>query len=765
MVSNAGWIDVDTPEDVYELRSLEPDHAPFKLVFSDEFNVPGRDFRDGHDPRWTALNKDDYTNMALHVYNVSLASTTREGWLNISTVVDDVIIEDNIMYQPKMYNQKDRTKNHNEKKERNIKHYQSGMLQGWNKFCFTGGILEVRAQLPGEHDIGGLWPAMWLLGNLARGTYVGSSDNIWPWSQESCSMKNQNKQRISGCDNVEHFGLHARQGRGSSEIDLLEAMAGPGGPLVHELFSNESASVNGSKGINTRMPYFSTSLQVAPGLSMRERPEQGTVPKFPPPGAHPNSDTHSYSKWYHEGISYGKETCLNIFFYGLNMVATGDENGIIKGSDYHADAISANTNLAKSHYESFHTYKLEWQPRSEDGSSAGYISWYLDDEFLFRVDGEALELAGGPREAADGSDQFGERMVPPGAIIPQEPMYVLLNTAVSATWGFPEPCPTGCAACPGAPNSGMSGDDDGADDEMSSESTELYMDENDANGCFDCRKARCSCSMPAKMCENFPASFLIDYVRVYQWDDSGFDKDDDVYKARHFAAEPLGCSTPSHPSDVYIEANAHLYKSEHDDVPLRDVQRGGGSCVVIPVTQAESENETADISVIQPSDAGEISYRDRCGGPKRGECVHRSGITGFFLSHEPTCVCKEGFTGPNCLSTVGFDDIDYVQIEKTRNSLTNPDNRYGIQVPLSLILYLVTALFLLGLLVYLVRKEMSKARQTCDDTDESEGLVSHLESAREASERIETSSLTYGTDASYGIFNVNASGDIEMITS
>ena len=34
--------------------------------------------------------------------------------------------------------------------------------------------------------------------------------------------------------------------------------------------------------------------------------------------------------------------------------------------------------------------------------------------------------------------------------------------------------------------------------------------------------------MPAKMCENFPASFLIDYVRVYQWDDSGFDKDDDA---------------------------------------------------------------------------------------------------------------------------------------------------------------------------------------------------------------------------------------------
>jgi hypothetical protein len=30
------------------------------------------------------------------------------------------------------------------------------------------------------------------------------------------------------------------------------------------------------------------------------------------------------------------------------------------------------------------------------------------------------------------------------AIIPEEPMYVLLNTAISSTWGFPAPCPAGC---------------------------------------------------------------------------------------------------------------------------------------------------------------------------------------------------------------------------------------------------------------------------------------------------------------------------------
>ena len=39
------------------------------------------------------------------------------------------------------------------------KYVQSAMLQSWNKFCFTGGIVEISAKLPGSPRIGGLWPA------------------------------------------------------------------------------------------------------------------------------------------------------------------------------------------------------------------------------------------------------------------------------------------------------------------------------------------------------------------------------------------------------------------------------------------------------------------------------------------------------------------------------------------------------------------------------------------------------------------------------
>ena len=59
-----GWIDPDTPEHAYSGLS-EVDGKAFDLVYSDEFEVDDRTFDDGHDPAWTALEKNDYTNNAL----------------------------------------------------------------------------------------------------------------------------------------------------------------------------------------------------------------------------------------------------------------------------------------------------------------------------------------------------------------------------------------------------------------------------------------------------------------------------------------------------------------------------------------------------------------------------------------------------------------------------------------------------------------------------------------------------------------------------
>ena len=104
--------------------------------------------------------------------------------------------------------------------------YKSAMLQSWNKFCFTGGIVEFRARQPRG---GGYWPALWLFGNLGRAVYQNSNTGLWPWSYDQCDPDLQlpptdPAQRISACDDhdLESEGLHAFQGRGATELDVLE---------------------------------------------------------------------------------------------------------------------------------------------------------------------------------------------------------------------------------------------------------------------------------------------------------------------------------------------------------------------------------------------------------------------------------------------------------------------------------------------------------------------------------------------------------------
>jgi len=114
--------------------------------------------------------------------------------------------------------------------------YQSGMISSWNKFCFTGGVLEVSVKLPGSEINGGLWPALWLLGNLVRAP-AASSFGLWPWSYNKCKLdmdESDNShnssgltyQLISACNATPGFGLNPYQGRGAPEVDIFEVSSG-----------------------------------------------------------------------------------------------------------------------------------------------------------------------------------------------------------------------------------------------------------------------------------------------------------------------------------------------------------------------------------------------------------------------------------------------------------------------------------------------------------------------------------------------------------
>jgi hypothetical protein len=52
-----------------------------------------------------------------------------------------------------------------------------------------------------------------------------------------------------------------------------------------------------------------------------------------------------------------------------------------------------------------------------------YINWYIDGKFIHSIGVGALNVT--------------------GASIPEEPMYILLNTAMSSRWGFTDPVPAG----------------------------------------------------------------------------------------------------------------------------------------------------------------------------------------------------------------------------------------------------------------------------------------------------------------------------------
>ena len=230
---------------------------------------------------------------------------------------------------------------------------------------------------------------------------------------------------------------------------------------------------------------------------------------------------------------------MNPFFYGVTLVHTPRE------FTYQSDAISANTQINETFFGDFIKYRVEWEPPS--GGNHGYIKWFVNDKFLFGINGHSLNIT--------------------GSKIPDEPMYLIMNTAVASSWGFPTPCPEGCDC-----------------------------------KCFECGNPDCSCGLPDGYCDNFPANFEIEYVRVYQ--------------ALNDTNHQLGCSTEQRPTTQYIKGHQERYMEKDDRAPLLPLRIGGGQCA-------------SDFT---------------CGGTKHGECV------------KGLCICKKGYAGSLCLSHYGFDD-------------------------------------------------------------------------------------------------------------
>lgn len=170
---------------------------------------------------------------------------------------------------------------------------------------------------------------------------------------------------------------------------------------------------------------------------------------------------------------------------------------------YQCDAISAISSIKKSFWEGMHTFRLEWQPGPK-----GYLHWYIDGVYKYGVEQEGLDFM--------------------GTDIPNEPSSIIFNTAISTSWGFPEPGP-GCTD-------------------------------------YDCKTIPGQCGFNPGFCATLPAKFMIDHIRVYQ------NKNDSL--------QTVGCNPEGYPTSKYIEANAAKFRNPQDKAPLKKIVTGGGRCDV-----------------------------------------------------------------------------------------------------------------------------------------------------------------------------------------
>jgi len=457
--------------------------------------------------------------------------------------------------------------------------YATPMLQTWNKFCYTEGIIEMSAQLPGLPTQGGLWPAFWLMGNLGRATAQKSTDKIWPFSYSHCPSEedreaNQDpsdQQEMNACRDVAwtaKYGLNPKQGRGAIEIDIVEAMPGS--------FAFDYKKWKVDSGVCAPLPedeyhlvvsprpMVATSLQLAPGIPYRadQRPAEVNT-------SHGGSQTFNclpedWSKqWYPElkqgnNFTYGTtyQSQPNIDFWGEYFKGEGPD-----AIDLQTDSLSSLNALPLEAWRQQNTYRLDWKAGPD-----GYTEFRMNGLLQFQVNASSATRE---HDITREGEYIGKML---GRQIPEEPTYIMLNIDLATRWGWPD-CNSEFCDC-----------------------------------CSDCRDPKCTtCYYPwdpqnnarqwlADLCTTLPASYDIDYVRV--WQKPGNTR--------------TSCDPADYPTQGWIESHRDRYLLPNMNEPLRPVLAGGSQCA---------------------SD-------DDCGTALRGHCNNSTG----------TCQCKAEWTGPKCVA-------------------------------------------------------------------------------------------------------------------
>lgn len=246
--------------------------------------------------------------------------------------------------------------------------------------------------------------------------------------------------------------------------------------------------------------------------------------------------------WY-DNLTVAGNTSLNPFFYGTYLGETKKNEPVSRNKNqaFQADAVGAMKQLVPEHFKTPHTFRLEWQP-----GRGGRLDWFTKSYKTVDENGTVIHVEG------DGKGQDWEHSlhIPDSALegimgskIPEEPSYIILNTAISSTWAFPYSLPDWCPKC------------------------------------YDCDNPKCQCSFNPGFCammKTGKVAMKIDAVRVYQ------SKDDSAHPG---GPHTVGCDPVEFPTREYIKGFEYRYMRNppfvyEDKHPLREVKNGGGECEV-----------------------------------------------------------------------------------------------------------------------------------------------------------------------------------------
>lgn len=377
--------------------------------------------------------------------------------------------------------------------------------------------------------------------------------------------------------------------------------------------------------------------------------------------------------WY-DGLEMHGNTSINPFFYGtyLGVTKPGEPVTRTKKQSFQADAVGVAHQLTPRHFNRTHTFRLEWQP-----GPGGRIDWFtmghrINDTFTMEGDGLGTDWV----HVFGILDEVLKTTM--GSQIPIEPTYLIFNTAVSSTWGFPYDVPENCQKC------------------------------------YDCDDPKCACSIGpgfCKMLRESDVAMFIDSVRVYQSHDPS---------AHVGANHTLGCDPPDYPTRGWIKGHEYLYMrnvpfSYDDKEPLRKVQKGGGHC--------QSDDDcgaslpTINLTAMYEDDT--LESRNLGSGSEplgHGKCVDSASFMGMFSARDRApfvCMCNPGYTGPHCLAQEHIDDTESAYANTMNQNLFRSVPSFRVS---PFLIFTIIVLFFQAILVSCyVAKQRRKALMETND--------------------------------------------------